>query len=595
MIYGYSKSIVAAFVASAVMAAGFAAPALADVEAMNRGGGNNGAPTKTPIKHVVIIFGENVSFDHYFATYPHAKNTEQPIFKADADTPDINGLSAGMLTNNPNLFNPKRLGREDAYTCSFNHDYTAEQKAADGGLLDKFVQATSRVSAGCATDGSTVMDYFDGNTVTALWNYAQRFSMNDNSFDTNFGPSTVGAINLVSGQTGNAHLATAFAKGAVSAFKPVTVTGDPDPALDDCGADAGGTATGKGTIEMQGRNVGDLLNLKGVTWGWFEGGFAATSPAVVAADGSTTTPAKCAQSHTAHQYSENGKVLLTVPNPTINPGADIHVAATDYSPHHEPFQYYASTRNAHHLPPKNVAEIGHNGQANHQYDITDFYKALAAHNLPAVSYVKAARYQDGHPGNSDPLTEQVFIVQVMNALQQSPEWKDTAVFIQYDDSDGWYDHVNGPIVNPSANASGVDDDNTNANDSFIPTLPLSTSTAPANSNAIPTSGICGSPSTTGSSLVARCGYGPRLPFLVVSPWARQNFVDHTQTDQTSSLRFIEHNWGLEYIEEQKPAAGAGSFDRIAGSVMNMFDFDGNPENRRSLILDPLTGTPARKW
>jgi phospholipase C len=169
------------------------------------------------------------------------------------------------------------------------------------------------------------------------------------------------------------------------------------------------------------------------------------------------------------------------------------------------------------------------------------------------------------------------------------------VFIQYDDSDGWYDHVNGPIVNGSANASGVDDDNTNANDSFIPAIPLSTSTAPANSNAIPTSGICGSPSTTGGGLTARCGYGPRLPFLVVSPWAKQNYVDHTTTDQTSSLRFIEQNWGLEFIEEQKPAEGAGSFDRVAGSINSMFDFSGNnPENRKPLILDPLSGTTARR-
>jgi len=208
--------MVAAFGASAVMAAGFAAPTQANsVQPDNRGGGS-AAATRTPIKHVVIIFGENVSYDHYFATYPHAKNSEQPVFKADPDTPGANGLSAAMLTNNPNLFNPKRLGREDAYSCSFNHDYTAEQKAADGGLLDKFVQATSRVSEGCATDGSSVMNYFDGNTVTALWNYAQHFSMNDNSFDTNFGPSTVGALNLISGQTGNGHLATAFAQGKVS-------------------------------------------------------------------------------------------------------------------------------------------------------------------------------------------------------------------------------------------------------------------------------------------------------------------------------------------------------------------------------------------
>jgi phospholipase C len=582
----HSKSMIAAVVASIVMAGGLAAPALA-----NR---DNSASTKTPIKHLVIIFGENESFDHYFATYPKAKNTEQPSFRADPDTPSINGLSAGLLTHNPNLFNPVRLGREDAYTCSFNHDYTAEQKAADGGLLDKFVQATSRVSEGCAIDGSTVMGYYDGNTVTALWNYAQHYAMNDNSFDTTFGPSTVGALNLIAGQTGNGVLATAFSKGKVSNGMPVTVTGDPDPALDDCGADVGGTANGKGTVEMQGRNVGDLLNLKGVSWGWFEGGFAATAPAAVGSDGTTTTAAKCAASHIQHQYSSaSGQVLLSVPNPTINPGPDIHVATADYSPHHQPFQYYASTRNQHHIPPKNVAEIGHDGPANHQYDLTDFYNALKAHNLPAVTYLKAAKYQDAHPGNSDPLLEQVFLVQVINALQQSEEWKSTAVFIQYDDSDGWYDHVNGPIVSPSANVSGVDDDNTNANDSFIPKTPLSTSSAPANSDAIPTSGVCGTPAPGApAGSFGHCGYGPRLPFLVISPWAKQNYVDHTLTDQSSSLRFIEENWGLEFIDEIKPAKGTGSFDRVAGTVMNMFDFKGNPENKKPLILDPLTGTPV---
>jgi phospholipase C len=587
-----TQFLIAAAAAGAAFASGLGLPAAAAGVSVTP---DRSGVTRTPIKHVVIIFGENRSFDHYFATYPLAKNTEQPAFHPLADSPSINGLTPGLLTHNPNLFNPVRLGREDAYTCSFNHDYTAEQKAADGGLLDKFVQATSRTGEGCATDGSTVMGYYDGNTVTALWNYAQHYSMNDNSFGTNFGPSTVGAINLISAQTGNGHLALTFAQGQVATFKPVTVTGDPDPALDDCGADAGGTAAGKGTVEMEGRNIGDLLNLKGVTWGWFEGGFAAAAPgAVVGADGSTTTPAKCPQSHIAHQFANAaGQVVLKVPNPTINPGADIHVATSDYSPHHQPFQYYASTRNAHHIAPKSVAEIGHNGPANHQYDITDFYRALNAHSLPAVSYLKAPKYQDAHPGNSDPLTEQVFIVQVINALQQSEEWNSTAVFIQYDDSDGWYDHVNGPIVSPSANASGVDDDSTNANDSFIPTIPLSTSTAPANSAAIPTSGVCGIPSGTG--LAARCGYGPRLPFLVISPWAKQNFVDHTLTDQSSSLRFIEDNWGLEFIDELAPAAGQGSMDRVAGSLLNMFDFDGNPEKRQHLVLDPLTGVIVKKW
>ena len=572
------KRAVAAFLATTALSTGANAA------------GNHDATTQTPIKHIVIIFGENISFDHYFASYPVALNDKGPLFHPKDDTPSINGLTGSLLTNNPNLANPVRLGPADAYTCDLNHDYTDEQKAVNGGLLDKFVQATTGTANGCATDGSTVMNYYDGNTVTALWNYAQHYAMSDNSFDTTFGPSTPGALNLISGQTGNAQVALTFAKGQVATASPlVTVTSDPDPALDDCGADKGGTVTGNGTVQMTGRNVGDLLNLKGISWGWFEGGFAPTTPAVVNPDGSTKTPAVCASAHIQHQYGT--PPVLIVPNPTINPFPvpvpGIHTSGTDYSPHHEPFQYYASTRNPHHLPPASAGEIGHNGQANHQYDINDFFSALKAGNLPAVSYVKAARYQDAHPGNSDPLLEQVFIVNVINALQQSEEWAKTAVFIQYDDSDGWYDHVTGPIVNASAtNIAGNDNADTNANDSLIPVLPLSTLTMPAMPGLIPTSGVCGSPSA--GAIPSRCGYGPRLPFLVISAWAKTNFVDHSVTDQTSSLRFIEDNWGLQSIDEPEKPAGQGSFDRLAGSVMNMFDFDNKPNSRR-LILDPLSG------
>jgi phospholipase C len=70
--------------------------------------------------------------------------------------------------------------------------------------------------------------------------------------------------------------------------------------------------------------------------------------------------------------------------------------------------------------------------------------------------------------------------------------------------------------------------------------------------------------------------------------AGENGADHTLTDQTSSLRFIEENWGLEHIDEVEPPPGQGSFDRLAGSALNMFDFDSKPDLRR-LILDPLTG------
>ena len=79
----------------------------------------------------------------------------------------------------------------------------------------------------------------------------------------------------------------------------------------------------------------------------------------------------------------------------------------------------------------------------------------------------------------------------------------------------------------------------------------------------------------------RCGYGPRLPLMVISPWSKQNFVDHTTTDQSSIIRFVEDNW----LEGER--IGSGSFDAIAGPITNMFDFTN--QNTQLLILDQTTG------
>ena len=548
-----------------------------------------GSPTKTPIRHLVVIFHENITFDHYFATYPLAENAAgEPNFVAHDDTPSVSGLStAGLLSpNNPNLEQPFRLDRSEAFTCSQDHNYTDEQKSVDGGLMDKFVQATAHLGLGCRTNGSTVMGYFDGNTVTALWNYAQRFAMSDNNFDAGFGPSTVGALNLVSGQTGNAHMALTFAGGKVATFTPVTVTGDPDPALDDCGNDKGGTVTGKGTAEARAR-ISATCSTPRTSRG--AGSRAASRRPRRRSSIPTARPIR---RRPARPRIRGTRACPTPPredgNTTVPP-ADIHGPVTDYSPHHESFQYYASTRNPHHLRPASVAEIGHAGRANHQYDMTDFYAALQAHSLPAVSFVKAPAYQDDHPGNSDPLSSQTFTVDLINALQQSDDWQDTAVIIAWDDTDGWYDHLTGPVINQTAFDTGTNNGTFNANDSYIPTLPLSASTAPATPSAIPTSGVCGAPAGGAAATPPRCGYGIRQPYMLISPWAKHNFVDHSLTDQTSTVAFIEYNWNTGFIDGPTPLpAGQGSLDRLAGSILNMFDFDDKPDTS-PYILDDATG------
>jgi phospholipase C len=381
------------------------------------------------------------------------------------------------------------------------------------------------------------MGYFDGNTVTAFWNYAQHYAMSDNSYGTMYGPSTVGALNLIAGTTATATLVPlkpngtpASAAGSIANGANIgAAIGDPRPGGDECVLTNPGLQ-GASMITLSGTNVGDLLNAKHLTWGWFQGGFAPTG------------------------FDASGRAICGAHHAGLA-GDDAVATVGDYIPHHEPFQYYKSTQNLHHVLPKDPALIGTSSDgANHQYDLSAFWTALGEDRLPSVTYLKAAAYQDGHPGYSDPIDEQTFTVGVINAIQNSPYWNDTAIVIAYDDSDGWYDHVLGPIVNQSA----VSDD------------------------ALVGPGNCGSATT---ATQGRCGYGPRLPLLVVSPFAKQNYVDHRLTDQSSILRFIEDNWDLGRI-------GGDSSDAKAGTLNAFFDFQEHRASR--LILDPATGVPLSR-
>jgi phospholipase C len=561
---------------AATVATGIALPSLASEPA-----------TTTPIRHVIVIFQENVSFDHYFGTYPFAANSTagEPTFKAASNTPAVNGLLTGPAAppNNPTLnvagtgtIQPFRLGRNQATTCDEDHNYTDEQAAYHAGQMDLVVQKLSSAATNCAPDKSTVMGYYDGNTVTALWNYAQHFAMSDNSFSTTYGPSTPGAINLVAGNTHGVTGATQTGFGPVPGINQSTgasgtatvtvagsdtngntgagtIVGDPRPFGDVCNP-LGSTQV---KLDSPDKNVGDLLNAKGLSWGWFQGGFGNCNSIHKASDGTVKQ---------------------------------------DYIGHHEPFQYFASTQNLTHLPPSSTAMVGFTDQANHQYDLSALFTINSVSGttsrtyditgfqpgvkLPAVTFLKAPGFMDGHAAYSDPLLEQHFVVQVANTVMKSKYWEDTAIIVLYDDSDGWYDHVYPPLVNASALGA-----------------------LPSSSDALTGAGQCGVP--LAGAVLGRCGYGPRQPFLVISPFARQNYVDHTVTDQTSVLRFIEDNFGLGRLDAAtgKSVAQGGSFDQIAGSLDSLFDFDHEEDedgwhgwhgdrDARRLILDANTGQPV---
>jgi phospholipase C len=216
------------------------------------------------------------------------------------------------------------------------------------------------------------------------------------------------------------------------------------------------------------------------------------------------------------------------------------------------------------VSPTSVSQVGHSDPAgtmpskaiNHQYDLSWFNKTLTAGDLPSVSFLKAPEYEDGHAGYSDPLDEQRFIVGEINAIETSSAWPSTAIVIAYDDSDGWYDHQIGPIIRPSQDTA----------------------------DSLSGAGKCGNvPNPLPSGFQNdRCGVGPRTPLLVISPWARQNFVDNSFTEQASITRFIEDNWGLGRI-------GNHSADASAGSLDSAFDFNQSFGHAPAIIMNETNG------
>jgi phospholipase C len=519
--------------------------------------------TKTPIKHLVVVIGAAASFDHYFGTYPNAQNNAgETLFTPAAGTPSTNNLSTPMdptngfapatgvdlLNNNPNLTNaangagasnPFRLSPFQAATQDMGHNYKPEQEAFDNNAMDLFPRYCGTASPppgfppSQPANTSSVMAYFDGNTVTALWNFAQGYSLNDNAWTSTFGPETPGVINLVSGQTngfGNTNKPPSLMAAShvvADGNGDYSLIGNADPLGDVC-------STASDQVTMSGKNIGDLLNAANVTWGFFQGGFD-----LLLFDSNGTTG--------CHRST----------NPTV---ANYPYGSVDYVPHSNPFQYYPSTSNLTHARPSSIGAIGSSLEldgktpdpANHQYDTNDFFSAVNAGLLPAVSFVAAPAYQNGHPGYSDPVDEQVFLASVLDSLIQSPDWNTTAVVLVWASSDGWYDHQGPPIVNASASAADL------LNGAGVCNTGVQqTGAAPAT----PLLGAAGMPAQ------GRCGYGTRIPLLVISPFAKINFVDHTLVDQSSVLRFIEDNW----LSGQRIQPG-GSFDTVAATLENMFTF-----------------------
>ncbi len=492
-------------------------------------------------------------------TYPQAKNPSgEPAFTPLPGTPVVNNLQTNnLLSTNPNQTNasnlaitpaippsellPFRLDRAQANTADQSHSYGPEQEASDVGAMDAFPAFTGKATSGGAAAFGTkaqVLGFFDGNTVTGYWNYAQHFAMSQNAYTDTYGPSTPGAIAVISGQNNGVVNVVGNGSTVPDGQGGLSLTGDTDPGHDVCSSTSS-------QIMLTSKNIGDLLNEKGITWGGFMGGF-----------NLNTTNENGTQGCGRSTFS----TLLGIPSP-------------DYVPHHAWFQYYTSTANPTHQRPSSLAMVGSTEPTldntatpvHHQYDTDDFFAAVSSGNFPSVNFLKAPSLGDGHPGNSDPLDEQQFVVNVVNFLQQQPDWKNTAVIVTYDDSDGWYDHR---FQKPTTSSFSTSDFVGGAQGMCAAT----------DGSSQPGVGV------NGTTVNGRCGPGTRIPFLVISPFAKANFVDDVQINQSSVSKFIEDNWLAG------ARMGQGSNDATDGSIMGMFDFTQNTTKPNTLFLDPVMGT-----
>ena len=411
--------------------------------------------------------------------------------------------------------NPYRLAPSQAATADQDHSYTQEQIAYDHGKMDFF---PAIVGQGVAPDGSPApqrrkslnLAYFDGNTVTALWNYAQRFAMSDRFFQTTFGPSVLGALNLVSGQTnGVTRVKNGASPNVLDRRRRADRSrciGDVDPIGDIC------SSSKRIQVTMGGRNIGDLLNAANVSWGWFEEGFDVKA---VNADGTTGLRAR---SHTSavtglaveglHRASRAVSVL------PVDGQSEARAARRRWR------------RSAGRATRRIISTIS-----------TDFFAALDAGHFPAVAFLKPAAYQNGHAGYSDPIDEQAFLVRVLNDLQQPP---------------GVEEHRRVADVGRLRRLVRPPD---GADRQFVgrPGRCARRRRRVRRRHGDSAGHLAGDASRAG-----RCGYGPRLPLLVISPWARTQLRRFDVTDMTSILRFIED----VFLDGRR--IGGGSFDAIAG-------------------------------
>ncbi|TAL81549.1 MAG: phospholipase [Beijerinckiaceae bacterium] len=479
-----------------------AAPAGADLQGL-----------RGKIDHIVVIYQENRSFDHYFGAYQNPNGAKvdnlldvrgnlssrfaglqtNPAGVPYSTLPapiDIPGFQHALLPNQPFHLAPYISAAENV-PWDPSHHFFRMFAQINGGRMDRFValalqkklpphhafteaNRTETIFAESKPSGA-VLGYYTRADIPNYHRLADEYVLFDHFFQAMSGGSTGNALYLVAGRS------------AVSTKVPQNQMGDMakavfDKPYDDKGILINDLPPVNGPTEISTAhlklapapyeqaypNIGERLDAAGLTWAWYNESWNAVKSWAL---------------KTAFGPGDGSAVIDTI---------DMYV------PHHNPFQYY----------PSWAANV----KAGHMRDSEDFFADVKAGKLPSVSFLKATGVHDEHPADSAPQWGEAWVMRILKALGESRLWERTAVVITYDEGGGFWDHV-----------------------------------APPRPDAY--------------------GCGTRIPALLISPYARRGYVDHKVADTTSILAMIEARFGLEPLQAR---------DANAYALLDGLDFSQRP-------------------
>ena len=518
------------------------------------------------IKYVFVLYQENRSFDSYFGTFPNAEGLfSQPASQTLGFSQKIENTDGTFSLISPFRIDPPLYSADTDDVGHAHAELIAKvDVTSNGPQMDSYALTEELTHSGGGTPtlqdkqyGELTMAHEDCDTIPLLWNYANKFVLFDDMFQSYLGPSTPGNLTIIGAQVGETQYAFHPSEGYTDngdGQAAVPVTNDRDPAW---GPYNPGDGAGPGTVQLNLTYSTLPITLAGPTIG-----------AVEASDPTAGTDFADIGADVKHvmQQTAMGDWGWFQEGYDQEPGETGPQSLTTYVTHHNGPQYFGYVANS--------------SERSNLHGMGDFMTAVSAGTLPGsgVFYVKGG-YQniiglkpvdpdpavqadfngdDEHPGYSDAQISEANVATNIDLIVKSKYWSQSAIIIAYDDSEGDYDNVAPPLR----------------------------SIGPGNGN-LPADYLSD---------------GPRIPLIVISPYAKDHIVDHDYGDQGSVVSFVDTVFGVtalsalpDEVKARKIAAAAGkmNYGPDDGKVSGITDLvDAFDPQRLSGAKPPLTASYA---